>query len=226
MSAPKNGEEADVWEDLAQGELSREEEAVLRALAEEGEEAAVHYEAFAPLDEGFRSRTADKLAAQLQEEKHKKQRRRFAGMAGAFAIAAAALLLALPKESALAPYSLEVSGGVAEMRGAEPASGPLNYDAQSKLTLVAKPATPIDGKVVASLALLEDQRALPIPAKQQQAPTGAVRVEIMGRDVKSTSPSVKLALIVERKALTPEDIAGLARAGDPRVLVVQLKRAD
>lgn len=226
MSAPKDGEEADVWDDLAQGELSREEEAVLRALAEEGEEAAVHYEAFAPLDEGFRGRTADKLALQLQDEKHKKQRRRFAAFSGVLAAAAAVLLFALPKDTALAPYSLEVSGGVAEMRGAEPTAGPVNYDAQSKLTLVAKPATPIDGKVVASLALLEDQRALPVPAKQQQAQSGAVRVEVMGRDVKSTGPSVKLALIVERKPLTPEDILRLERAGDPRVLLVQLKRAD
>jgi len=221
MSPRKSDQELDAWDDLAQGGLSREEEAVLRALADEGEDAAVHYEAFAALDDDFRARTATKLEAQLTAAKHRRQRRYFAGATGVvLAAAAAVLLFAVPEGSKLAPYTLEARGGVSAVRGGTTDAGPLSYDSQSKLILIAKPPARVDGSVVASLALIVDGRPESIPAQLTIAQSGAVRAEVLGADLPRRGADLSLLLLVEREAHTPEELLRLKGAGDPRVLIV------
>ena len=109
------------WDRLSAGELSPEEEAELRALAETSEEARLAYEAFRPLGPEFQARVVQKIQAQSQAEAEaaeaarKKQEprklfyfprpARFAAWGTAAAAAAASLMIFLREPAPLPDYA-------------------------------------------------------------------------------------------------------------------------
>lgn len=226
MSTRKNELESasdHAWSNLAEGSLSREEEAVLRALADEGEIAAVHYEAYAPLDEAFHARTSERIEARLSAERRRRKVRYLGGATGiALAAAAAFALFVVPEQSRFARYALEVQGGAATLRGGVD-SGPVKYDQNSVITLIARPRQRVEGPVVASLVRIVEGQPRPVRAHIEVAQSGAVRVAVAGKDLPTSSKApFLLVLVIDREARGPREIMELERARDPRVLPVMV----
>lgn len=217
--------EADtVWDDLAQGSLSREEEAFLKALAEESEVAAVHHEAYAPLGEAFQARAASRVEEQLRVERHRRRFRHAARLtAVALAAAAAVLLFVVPGEPALPGYTLAVRGGTAEVRGPSAHEGPIQFDQRSRLTLVAQPTERVAGAVVATLVAVVGERAERVPARVELAESGALRLEVQGRDLpRSGTETLTLGIVIDRKQRSVREVQEMLQSGDPQVLRVRL----
>lgn len=119
------------WDRLSAGELSPEEEAELKALAETSGEAREAYEAFRPLGPEFHASVVQAIREQgLAPAESKaleppakllpfRRRARFWTGWSAAAAAAAALFFFLrnPASPPLPAYSMEVSGGISAMRG-------------------------------------------------------------------------------------------------------------
>jgi hypothetical protein len=211
----------DAWEALAKGELSREEEAFLRALAEESEPAAARLEAYAPLGDEFKARVVDKLADELA---HQKQRNRFKlrsslGWAtGVLAAAAAALLAFMPRGGEPLPeYTLAVHG-VAETRGAEQQTGPVRLLPQSELEVQLKPSAKVQGEVVLTLGLISNAGVVSLAQKApERAPSGAFRLlGTLGELFPGVGPGrYRLVATVAREALSAQELAARAAAHDP-----------
>lgn len=127
------------WDRLSAGELSPEEEAELRALAETSEDARQAYEAFRPLGPEFQAQVVRAIQAQSQAPEARRgggpepgklsgQRRplprrasRLAGWSAVAAAAALVLFLRVPDTQPPLPgYTLELSGGIQEKRGGQP----------------------------------------------------------------------------------------------------------
>lgn len=213
-----------VWDDLAEGSLAREEEAFLKALAEESEVAAVHHEAYAPLGEAFQDRVASRVEEQLRVDR---QRRRFRHAARittvALAAAAAVLLFVVPGEPALPSYTLTVRGGAAEVRGPSAHDGPVQFDQQSRLTLVAQPKERVTGAVVATLIAVVGERAERVPARVELAESGALRLEVQGKDLpRSGTEMLTLGIVIDRQQRSVHEVQEMLQSGDPQVLRVRL----
>lgn len=174
----------DLWDQLAAGDLSREDEAVLRALAEGEDGESPEYEAFRPLDDAARERITDDLVEQV----HAGQRERFGAArarrlaawpaAAGLAAAAAALLVFWPagEDPVLTAYHLELSGGVQQQRSATEAPEVPTFDEASEVTLVLRPvaSAPSTGEVAAYLVREGEIRRWEVDF--QVASTGAMRL--------------------------------------------------
>lgn len=125
------------WDRLSAGELSPEEEAELRALAETSEEAHEAYEAFRPLGPELQARVVQAIQSQGREETEAAEaarkkpesgklfsfprRARFAAWGTAAAAAAAILMISLREPAPLPDYaSVDVFGGTSVTRGEQP----------------------------------------------------------------------------------------------------------
>lgn len=218
----------DAWEALTKGELSREEEAFLRALAEENDADGARLEAHAPLDAAFRERTVDKLEEQLARERkvrRLKVRVALSWGAASLAVAAAALLIMLPGGGELPEYTLMVEGAVAEARGADqPRAGALRVLPQSQLEIVLAPRAIVQVEPVLTVALVSAAGAVLAQKAPERARSGAFRlqgtvVELFG----SVSPGrYELLAVVDRATVSAEELAARAKRGDPAVEKAEL----
>jgi hypothetical protein len=219
----------DAWEALTRGELSREEEAFLRALAEDNDADGARLEAHAPLDAGFRERTAEKLEAQLARERKQRQlkvRVALSWGAASLAVAAAALFIMLPGGRELPEYTLMVEGSVAQARGADqPRSGMLQVLPQSELEIVLAPSSIVQVEPVLTVALASDASTLLVQKAAERAPSGAFRLQgTLAELFGSVSPGrYELLAVVDRQAVPAEELVARARRGDPAVEKAELR---
>jgi hypothetical protein len=236
MTTPKTQDEFpggdpaqdDAWEALAKGELSREEEAFLRALAEESEPAAARLEAYAPLGDDFKARMVDKLADDLA---HQQQRKRFklrtalTWGTGALAAAAAALFAFLPRGGeALPEYTLAVHG-IQDVRGSEETTGPVRVVAASELDIVLKPSAKVQGDVVLTVGLVSSAHAVTLATKApERAPSGAFRLQgTMDELFAGVSPGrYRLVAAVARDAIAADELADRVERSDPDTETTEL----
>jgi hypothetical protein len=173
------------WDRLSSGELSPEEEAELRALAETSEEAREAWEAFRPLGPDFHASVVQAIREQALAPKppanllpFPRRATRLAGWSTvAAAVAAAVLVLLLRPPAPLPEYELSLSGGVSEMRG-EPAEEVLELAPGDRFEIILEPQTAASrGKRLESrcfLARSQDLRLLEI--QSQSDPRGAVKM--------------------------------------------------
>jgi hypothetical protein len=179
------------WDRLSRGELSPEEDAELRALAETSEEAHAAYEAFRPLGPEFHASVVQAIRKQSSTPPAKLlpfRRRHLAGWSAIAALATAASVVMLLRPLAPLPgYSLEISGGVSASRGEEPNPAEVPVLAPGDpFTVVARPATEVSrgSKLEALCVLLRDRELVPLQVRSEIDPGGSVRMEgSLGRDV-------------------------------------------
>lgn len=182
------------WDRLSAGELSREEAAELRALAETSEEAREVYEAFRPLGAEFQARMVSALSAELADQAPAESEEprswllpfrpaitRFGGWATAAAAAAAVLVLLLRPAAPLPDYVLaKVSGGTSTWRGEEPEAANVAVLAPGDgFQVVLRPDTEVTrAKSLEARALLLRGRELRnLETQSHIEPNGVVKLE-------------------------------------------------
>ncbi len=160
------------WRRLNSGTISEEDDAALRAQAEDSEEARLDYDAFRPLDQAFRERLAARWQATTSgataneadspggsperappfRRPRRGSRRRYgrwlATAAALVVTVGGALLLRAPNEGRLPlpEYSTELRGALQEERSsgvAIPSSGSV-FTMGSQLRLVLRPLRPVE----------------------------------------------------------------------------------
>jgi hypothetical protein len=210
------------WDRLSAGELSPEEEAVLRQLAETTDEGHQAYEAFRPLGPEFQARVVGAIREQSVAETPKRSpiapkppvrllqfRGRPAAVGGwltAAAAVAAGLLLFLPgAQPPLPGYRLGAfSGGAMAMRG-EPAEASRSFPPGSRFVLVATPDTAVPGEIAVECFLARGPELLPLETPAPILKDGAVRIAgTVGRDVVIPPGEWTLWVVVGRPAKLPD----------------------
>jgi hypothetical protein len=186
------------WDRLSSGELSPDEEAELRVLAESSGEGREAWEAFRPLGPEFQARVVQTLKEEVREPSRTAEepaakllpfRRRIVRLGGwgALAAAAAAIVVLLARPSAPLPgYALDLTGGSLTWRGATPEAATIAAFAPGdRLQVVLRPETRTSGELEARCYLLRDQEARRLDLRSEtDAATGAVRLEgSIGRDL-------------------------------------------
>ncbi len=153
---------------LVAGQLTAEEEAELRALAEGSEHQAAAFEALRPLGDGFKQRVTAAIEAELADDRPAAEvvsldavRRRRRPAPGwwlpATALAAASVALVLWPGGTPGPlpvYELELAGSVRTQRSAPPAAGgEVAVEERrllapgNRLRLVLRPSVAVEGPV-------------------------------------------------------------------------------
>lgn len=205
------------WDRLSAGDLSPEEEAELRALAETSDEARDAYEAFRPLGPEFHAGVVGALreqglvpAAEAQEEKPAKLLP-FRGRAGTVAVwgslaAAAVLLVVIQRPPAPLPdYSDPEVSGVSSFRSE-----------QSETTVpVLVPGRPFEVMVrpeilasetrnlQAQAFLSRDQELRPLKVQNNFDPSGSVQIQAV-IDPDARPGAGTLWVVVGRQGKTPD----------------------
>ncbi len=138
------------WDAMAADELSDEDRAALEALAAGDPELADAPEAFAPLDDAAKERITDSILLVLEQEKApapvlKFPTRRVLLVAAPLAAAAALLFMLLPRGADLPAYGLDASKGEMSVRGSGPAAEVPIYKQGTRLDLILRPATKVQG---------------------------------------------------------------------------------
>jgi hypothetical protein len=128
---------------------------------------------------------------------------------------AAALLVLVPRArrppgAPLPAYALEVSGGIAEVRGAEPTRGPLLLESGARVELRLRPQHPIDGAVGARLFWRAGRDLRRWPVRAEMSPEGVLRV-IAPAESPFGPGDGELIAVVARPDILPEqtDLATL-----------------
>lgn len=177
------------WDRLSRGELSPEEDAELRALAESSEDARAAYEAFRPLGPAFHASVVQAIRKQGLEKPPKVLpfRRRLAGWSAVAALATAASVAVFLRPLAPLPdYSLEITG-VSASRGVE--SEPpkaLELAPGERFTVIVRPATEVSrgSRLEALCILVRDRELHPLEVQPEIYPEGLVRIKgTLGRDL-------------------------------------------
>jgi hypothetical protein len=226
----------DLWDDLAHGDLDPEEEAALRALAEEDPEIGARVEAFRPLGDDFAAKVAARIAAErgpaapVSSPARRRGALRLAWIAAPLAAAAAIALALLPRDGdALPAYELALRGGDREVRGSEPlepAHEVPTFSREAHLELVLSPATRVEHAVDAAVYVLTPEpRRLEAPI--ERAESGALRIRgAAGALLAGVAPGrVRLAVIVARELPDDDEARTWVADRDPRVHVVELELA-
>jgi len=210
------------WDRLSGGELSPEEEAELRALAETSEEAREAWEAFRPLGPDFQASVVKAAAAELASAPESEPRephprllpfRRAASRTkvwlGAAAALAAALLLFLRVPASLPPlplYTAELSRGDQALRGETgPSTGLPVFSPGSVLTLDATPWQPVTGPVESRGFLADGEDLVPWEPKTKiEVVNGAVRLRgRLGEEILLPSGALTIWVVVSRPGKSP-----------------------
>ena len=196
------------WEGLSEGTLSKEEEALLRALAEESEGDALKLEAYTPLGDAFVERTVDKLAEQIKSEGQKRWRSRLRSttfVASGFAAAAAALLVLWPRYHDYPAYSMNVSGAVKEQRGDAQVVGAMHLIPESELEVTLTPDAKVSEKLALTVALVGPGGCYLAQRQAERAESGAFRLAGPMRELFDAPPgSYTLVAAVADEPLTAE----------------------
>ena len=175
------------WDRLSRGELSPEEEAELRALAEMSGEARTAYEAFRPLGPEFHASVVQAIREQGQDRPAKLLpfRRRVTGWAVAALAAAASVAVLLRPLPPLPAYSPpEVSRGISASRGEEaelPVLAP-----GDPFRVVVRPQTAVSraSKLDALCVLARGRELRSVQIRNEIDPSGSVKMEgAIGRDL-------------------------------------------
>jgi hypothetical protein len=186
------------WDRLSRGELSPEEDAELRALAETSEEARAAYEAFRPLGPEFHASVVRAVreqglapearpAPEQRPEKLLPFRRRSLAWwsAAASAAAAATVVLLLRPLAPLPDYSLEVTRDVSAWRGEQPEVPVLALG--DGFTVTARPATEVSrgSRLEARCFLVRDRELRSLEVHQPEIyPNGLATIKAsLGRDL-------------------------------------------
>jgi hypothetical protein len=176
------------WDRLSHGELSPEEEAELRALAETSEEAREAWEAFRPLGPDFQAGVVRAVRAQGLGGSAKLLpfRRRLAGWSAVAALATAASVAVLLRPLAPLPdYSRpEVSRSVSTFRGEDPE--PPALAPGDRFRVVVRPETAVSraSRLEALCFLARDGELHPLEVRSEIDASGAVKMEgSLGRDI-------------------------------------------
>jgi hypothetical protein len=213
------------WDRLSGEELSPEEEAELRALAETSEEAREAYEAFRPLGPEFHASVVQAIREQANAKTTAEERkdnllsfpRRLAGWsAAAAAVAAAVLMLFLRLPAAPLPaYVAELRGGDQESRGGtKTLTGRRAFSPGSLLTLDAVPEQSVTGSLEAQAFFVRDGELVPLERKPI-VENGVARLQgTVGREIRLPLGEQRLWIIVGRKGEIPplDELAAEIRA--------------
>jgi hypothetical protein len=249
----KQAEEArfdERWDRLSAGDLSAEEAAALRVLAETSEEGREAYESFRPLGPEFQARVVKALreqsAAAVPAEPparvlpFRRPARRLSGWLVAAASIAAALFLVFRGPGALPPlpgYQAHPSGGVQATRGVTDPLGTLAPG--SSFDLVLTPQTAVSGEVAVRCFLAPgtrdardaELRPWPVPdTAVQKSRDGAVKIHgSVGREIAIPPGEWTLWAVIGRPRQLPDAAAlraylarGRARAPDWEALRIAL----
>ncbi len=221
------------WDRLSRGELSSEEEAELRALAEASPEAGVAYAAFRPLGADFEARVAAALAAELQRPIAPQQPRprllpfrfpdlRRAGWrtaAAAAAAVAAVLVLFLRPQAPLPSYALHLSGGSSAMRGERPAGTAPDFAPGERFQVILRPQTAVSRarSLEAQCFLLRSRELRRLEVQRQLDAAGSVKMEgSMSRDLRPGTWTL-WAVVGRRGELpVPADLRSFPARGEVR----------
>ncbi len=178
------------WDRLSRGELSPEEDAELRALAETSEEARAAYEAFRPLGPEFHASVVQAVRSQdpAPPAKLLPFRRHLAGWSAIAALAtAASVVLLLRPPAPLPDYSLKVAGGVSASRGEEPETAePSVLAPGDRFRVIVRPQTAVSraSRLEALCVLARDREVRPLEVRSEIDPGGSVKMEgSLGRDL-------------------------------------------
>ncbi len=181
----------------------------LRTVAREDELAVARLpaDAYAPLSAADRAGIADRILRAPQAaapvdspvipiaSRRPARRWVLAAVVGPLAAAAALVLLIRPfsgeQTGPLPAYDISASGGIREMRGAEPAAGqapgsiaaPQRLRPDSRLVVVARPDVAVDGPIAVGVFLSQAGRTEEIRPQIQIAPSGAVEIRASAADV-------------------------------------------
>lgn len=226
------GARAREWEALARGELDAEAVDALRREAETTAEGRRAWEAFRPLDPRFHARAARRILAARDDRPARAPdiepaaaRRRRATPRAAWALAAVLLAsiaggLLIGRGAAPPPlpsYQLSVAGVRAERAPApgEEATAGATLVPGSRLELVLRPATGVEGPVTAAL-YLAGGGALdrwPVAAEAlEAAPSGALRVAgRVGAELPFRAGDWTVLAVVGRPGAMPSPAAVEAR---------------
>lgn len=125
---------------------------------------------------------------------------------GPVLVAAGALwMLGGPPQSALPAYELEVRGGDRVTRGAEETPAEARLSAGSRLDLVVRPETDVEGPLQAAAFRLEGGAWVDAGLAVHVDPSGAVRASgTVGAEVPATPGPLRLAVVVTRGAGAPD----------------------
>lgn len=212
MEAEERDRLDDRWDRLSRGELSPEEEAGLRALAETSEEARQAWEAFRPLGADFQARVVRSIQGEITAVKppaktlpFRKRPSWIAAWSAAAAVAAAALFLLVrgPASSPPLPvYAAELTGGDQEYRGGtEPAAGVPVFSPGSILRLDAFPEEAVNGPVEARAFAARGAEWVKL---ESPAGDGSKRLEgTIGKDLQLAPGVWRLWIVVGRPGKIP-----------------------
>lgn len=186
------------WDRLSRGELSLDEEAELRALAETSEEARAAYEAFRPLGPEFHASVVRAIQTQgLAQEAQPREaparllpfrRRRLAGWSALAALATAASVAMLLRPPAPLPdySSPEISGGTRAWRGGESEAEAPVLAPGDRFQVIVRPQTAMSraSQLDALCVLARDREVRPLEVRSEIDPAGSVKMEgALGRDL-------------------------------------------
>jgi hypothetical protein len=212
---------AERWDRLASGDLSPEEDAELRALAETSDEAREAYEAFRPLGSDFQASVvraireqgfAPQTEAAPVEPAGKLllfQRRavRFASWSAVAAAAAAAMVVLLVRPGTPLPgYAITEASGVRTSRGEEHEPAKIPVFAPGAFHLVLTPDAGTSGKHLEVRCFLlrgQDGRSLAVQSLIDEA-KGGVR---MDGSIAPDIPPWTLWAVVGRRGKLPQPSA-------------------
>lgn len=221
------------WDRLSAGELPAAEVEELRRRGESSEGAREAYEAFRPLGPEFKAQALAAVRARLKAGQappreaipfaprperlelptRRPRARRWApwGVAAA-AAAALVLFLRLPggRQGPLPPYDADLSGGVVSHRGAGDPAGlsAWTFRQGSRLDLVLRPRTAVEGEVAAGCALLRGGEARSCDANLRVVAGGAIQVAgTIGEDLRLEPGEWRLCAAVGRPGDLPAGAA-------------------
>lgn len=208
------------WDRLSSGELSPEEEAELRALAETSEEARAAWEAFRPLGPDFHASVVQAVRKQglVPAAKLLPFRPRLAEWSAVAALAAAASVVLLLRPPAPLPdyYSLKVSGGVQEERGEEPetAKAPVPVLAPGDpFQVIVRPQTAVSraSRLEALCFVARDREVRPLEARSEIYSGGTVKMEgSVSRDLPPGAWTLWAVVGRRGKLPSPADLKSLS----------------
>jgi hypothetical protein len=237
------------WDRLAAGNLTAEEEAQLRALAEAAPEAREAFEAFRPLGADFQARVVEAVSAELanqapevesQESRSRllpfrRTATRLGGWVAAAGTAAATLLLLLRSLTPLPPlpvYAAALSLGDQTFRGeaGKPTGLPV-FGPGSQLTLIVSPQQPVTGPVEAHGFLARGAEIGPWEPEPrfEVADSGAVRLQgRLGQEIRLQPGNWRVWIVVGRPGKIPptDELLSKLRAGRTRHEHWQAVHAD